>query len=271
MVSDLSTPSSSPTLAAALPAAIAEPFLDPAMYHEIFHNIDAGFCVIDMVFDGEQAVDYVIRTTNGAFERYTGLSPNALNVSIRNLLPEHEQEWFDRYGHVARTGNRIHFEMQAKALKRWYSVDAFRVGQPEQARVAILFMDITERKRVERELAESEARFSALADGLPMPVWVLDAQGVVRFVNSAYGEFFGLDISSGTVSAWSELLHPDDLPTFQFELAASLQEQRGLGGGGGAPPPGGGGGGGVIKATPPGLGGGFFKKKAAGAEKGGGV
>ncbi len=68
-------------------------------------------------------------------------------------------------------------------------------------------MDITERKRVERELAESEARFSALADGLPMPVWVLDAQGVVRFVNSAYGEFFGVDISSGTVSAWSELLH----------------------------------------------------------------
>ncbi|KHM97335.1 histidine kinase, partial [Xanthomonas vesicatoria] len=205
----MSTSSPSPDLAAALPAAIAEPFLDPAMYHEIFHNIDAGFCVIDMVFEGDQAVDYMIRTTNGAFERYTGLS-NALNVSIRGMLPEHEQEWFDRYGQVARTGNRIHFEMQAKALRRWYSVDAFRVGQPEQARVAVLFMDITERKRVERELAESEARFSALADGLPMPVWVLDAQGVVRFVNSAYGEFFGLDISSGTVSAWSELLHPDD-------------------------------------------------------------
>ncbi|MBB4591381.1 PAS domain S-box-containing protein [Xanthomonas arboricola] len=212
---------------AGLPAAIAEPFLDPAMYHEIFHNIDAGFCVIDMVFEGDQAVDYVIRMTNGAFERYTGLS-NALNVSIRNMLPEHEQEWFDRYGQVARTGNRIHFEMQAKALRRWYSVDAFRVGQPEQARVAVLFMDITERKRVERELAESEARFSALADGLPMPVWVLDAQGVVRFVNSAYGEFFGLDISSGTVSAWSELLHPDDLPIFQFELSAALEEQHGL-------------------------------------------
>lgn len=77
-------------------------------------------------------------------------------------------------------------------------------------------------------LAESEARFSALADGLPMPVWVLDAQGVVRFVNSAYGEFFGIDISSGTVSAWSELLHPDDLSIFQFELAAALDEQRGL-------------------------------------------
>ncbi|MCM5549580.1 hybrid sensor histidine kinase/response regulator, partial [Xanthomonas hortorum pv. pelargonii] len=145
---DLSTSSPSPELAAGLPAAIAEPFLDPAMYHEIFHNVDAGFCVIDMVFDGDKAVDYVIRSTNGAFERYTGLT-NAVNVSVRGMLAEHEQEWFDRYGHVARTGNRIHFEMQAKALRRWYSVDAFRVGQPEQARVAVLFMDITERKRVE--------------------------------------------------------------------------------------------------------------------------
>ncbi|MEQ7892838.1 hybrid sensor histidine kinase/response regulator [Xanthomonas arboricola] len=224
---DLSTSTTSPDLATSHPAALAEPFLDPGMYHEIFHNLDAGFCVIDMVFDGDKAVDYVIRMTNGAFERYTGLS-NVLNVSIRGMLVDHEQEWFDRYGHVARTGNRIHFEMQAKALRRWYSVDAFRVGQPEQARVAVLFMDITERKRVERELAESEARFSALADGLPMPVWVLDAQGVVRFVNSAYGEFFGIDISSGTVSAWSELLHPDDLSIFQFELATALEEQRGL-------------------------------------------
>lgn len=197
------------------------------MYREIFDNVDAGFCIIDMVFEGDRPTDYIFRVTNEAFQRYTGLSEVA-NVSMRSLRADHEQEWFDRYGHVALTGNRIHFEMQAKALNRWYSVDAFRVGPPELKRVAVLFMDITERKRVERELAESEARFSALADGLPMPVWVLDAQGVVRFVNSAYGEFFGVDISSGTVSAWSELLHPEDVPVFQFELAASLEEQRGL-------------------------------------------
>ncbi len=197
------------------------------MYHEVFYNVDAGFCVLDVQFDGDRAVDYVIRTTNGAFERYTGLS-NVENLSIRGLLADHEQEWYDRYGEVARTGNRVHFEMQARALRRWYAVDAFRVGPPELARVAVLFLDITERKRVERELAESEARFSALADGLPMPVWVLDAQGVVRFVNSAYGEYFGIDISSGTVSAWSDLLHPEDLPIFQFELTAALEEQRGL-------------------------------------------
>ncbi|WDJ21932.1 ATP-binding protein [Xanthomonas campestris] len=224
---DLSTSALSPESIVAASAPVAEPTLDSGMYREIFDNVDAGFCIIDMVFEGDRPTDYIFRVTNEAFQRYTGLSEVA-NVSMRSLRADHEQEWFDRYGHVALTGNRIHFEMQAKALNRWYSVDAFRVGPPELKRVAVLFMDITERKRVERELAESEARFSALADGLPMPVWVLDAQGVVRFVNSAYGEFFGVDISSGTVSAWSELLHPEDVPVFQFELAASLEEQRGL-------------------------------------------
>ncbi|MCW1982946.1 PAS domain S-box-containing protein [Xanthomonas arboricola] len=223
----MSTSALSPESIVAAPAPVAEPTLDSGMYREIFDNVDAGFCIIDMVFEGDRPTDYIFRVTNEAFQRYTGLSEVA-NVSMRSLRADHEQEWFDRYGHVALTGNRIHFEMQAKALNRWYSVDAFRVGPPELKRVAVLFMDITERKRVERELAESEARFSALADGLPMPVWVLDAQGVVRFVNSAYGEFFGVDISSGTVSAWSELLHPEDVPVFQFELAASLEEQRGL-------------------------------------------
>lgn len=195
-----------------------------AIYREMFLNVDAGFCVIDMVFDGQRPIDYVFHEVNEAFSRMTGLG-NPVGLSMRGLKPDHEEEWFERYGGVAMTGQRIRFELQAEALGRWYAVDAFRIGAPEQRRVAILFLDITERKRVERELAESEARFSALADGLPMPVWVLDTEGVMRFVNSAYGEYFG---TRGEVQAWSELLHPEDVSVFQFELAASLQQQRAL-------------------------------------------
>ncbi len=197
------------------------------VYREIFENVDAGFCLVRMVFDGERPVDYIFQEVNPAFERFTGLV-DAVGKSMRELRPQHEEEWYERYGEVARTGRRSRFELQARALGRWYSVDAFRIGAEADCNIGVLFLDITERKRIERELAESEARFSALADGLPMPVWVLDVNGVMRFVNSAYGDFFGLDISSGTVSAWSELLHPEDLPVFQFELAEALQQQRGM-------------------------------------------
>lgn len=201
--------------------------LEDGVYRDIFDNVDAGFCVVQVIFDGERPVDYVFRGVNPAFERFTGLEA-AVGHSMRELRPNHEEEWFERYGEVARSGRRARFELQARALGRWYSVDAFRIGPEAERTVAVLFLDITERKRIERELAESEARFSALADGLPMPVWVLDVNGVMRFVNSAYGDYFGLDISSGTVAAWSELLHPEDLPVFQFELAEALQQQRGM-------------------------------------------
>ncbi|WP_425478472.1 PAS domain-containing hybrid sensor histidine kinase/response regulator [Stenotrophomonas panacihumi] len=201
--------------------------LDDGVHREIFENVDAGFSLVKVVFEDGQPVDYVFLEVNAAFERFTGLQ-DAVGRSMRELRPQHEEEWYQRYGEIARTGRRMRFELQARALGRWYSVDAFRIGEAAAHQVAILFIDITERKRIERELAESEARFSALADGLPMPVWVLDVSGVMRFVNSAYGDYFGLDISSGVVSAWSELLHPEDLPVFQFELAEALAQQRGM-------------------------------------------
>lgn len=205
----------------------SDSLLDDGVHREIFENVDAGFSLVKVVFEDGQPVDYVFLEVNAAFERFTGLQ-DAVGKSMRQMRPQHEEEWFQRYGEVARTGRRMRFELQARALGRWYSVDAFRIGEASAHQVAILFIDITERKRIERELAESEARFSALADGLPMPVWVLDVSGVMRFVNSAYGDYFGLDISSGVVSAWSELLHPEDLPVFQFELAEALAQQRGM-------------------------------------------
>jgi predicted amidohydrolase len=42
---------------------------------------------------------------------------------------------------------------RAAALSRWYDVYAFRVGLPEQRRIAILFYDITKRKHDEERLA----------------------------------------------------------------------------------------------------------------------
>ncbi len=103
-------------------------------------------------------------------------------------MPDDGPEYIKRYGGVALSGQRVHFE--ARALRRWYSVEVMRVGAPEGRLLGVLFVDITEHKRMERRLAESEVRFNILADGLPMPVWVFDAQGGMRFVNTAYGEFF---------------------------------------------------------------------------------
>ena len=126
-------------------------------YRSLFESIDAGFCIIEIVFDDAgEAVDYRFVETNPAFVRQTGLH-DALGRSVRQLAPEHERHWFEIYGRVARTGESVRFENPASALDRWFDVYAFGVGEPSARRVAVLFNDITARRTMEQELRELTA------------------------------------------------------------------------------------------------------------------
>ncbi|MFE8583561.1 PAS domain S-box protein [Sphingomonas sp. NCPPB 2930] len=122
-------------------------------YRTLFEAIDAGFCIVEVDFDGDRALDYCFVEANPAFERQTGLI-DAVGRTARELVPGLEQFWFDRYGHVARTGEAIRFENGSDVMGRWFDVYALRVGTPEARRVAILFNDISARRRAELQLRE---------------------------------------------------------------------------------------------------------------------
>jgi signal transduction histidine kinase/ActR/RegA family two-component response regulator len=128
-----------------------------AKYRFLFDSIDEGFCIVEVLFDGERPIDYVFRELNPAFERHTGLV-NATGRRMREIVPGHEEYWFEIYGRVALTGESVRFQKPATALGRFYDVCAFRVGAPEQHLVAMLFDDITEHKLAEERLRESDRR-----------------------------------------------------------------------------------------------------------------
>lgn len=118
-------------------------------YRTLFDSIDEGFCVIEMLFDAQgNPCDYRFLQVNPAFERLTGLT-DAVGKTMRTFAPEHEAHWFEIYGRIARTGTPERFENRADALGRWYDVYAFRIDEPTQSRVGILFNDIMDRKRRE--------------------------------------------------------------------------------------------------------------------------
>lgn len=137
-------------------------------YRTLFESIDEGYCIIEMIFDGnDNPIDYRFLTINPSFEKQTGLV-NAQGKRMRELAPEHEEYWFEIYGRIALTGEPARFQKRAEQLHRWYDVYAFSLGPPENRQVAILFNDITERKRAEEEItrlnADLAARVSELED-----------------------------------------------------------------------------------------------------------
>ncbi|HWI35955.1 MAG TPA: PAS domain-containing protein [Burkholderiales bacterium] len=126
-------------------------------YRTLFDSIDAGFCVIEMIYDGEgRPYDYRFLEVNPAFERQTGMK-DPTSKTMREHIPNHEDDWFEIYGRVADTGEPVRFVNEAGMLQRWFELYAFRVGDPAARRVGVLFNDITERVLAQRAL-EQEAR-----------------------------------------------------------------------------------------------------------------
>ena len=143
-----------------------------ARYRFLFNTMDEGFCVIEMIFDGDGVVaDYRFIEVNSAFEKQSGLR-NAAGKRMRELAPDHEQHWFETYASVALTGEPIRFVNEARALRRWFEVYAFRIGEAASRRVAVLFTDISER----RKAAEVQQHFRALFEAAPGLYLVLDPE-----------------------------------------------------------------------------------------------
>ena len=158
-------------------------------YRTILDSIDQGFCVIEVLFDdADNALDYRFLEVNRVFEKQTGIS-NAVGRWIREILPAHEEHWFQIYGQIALTGEPRRFENPAHALGRFYDVYAFRVGRPEQRQVAILFNDITERKQAEEALRRTQGLNQAVLGSLAANIAVLDREGHIIAVNEAWKRF----------------------------------------------------------------------------------
>lgn len=130
------------------------------LYRTLFNSIDEGLCVVEMLFDEKnKPVDFRFLAVNPSFEKQTGLH-QAQGRRIRDLIPDLEKHWFEIFGRVALTGEPVRFVHEAKAIKRWFDAYAFRLGRPENRKVAVLFTNITKRRQTEQALLSTKNKIA---------------------------------------------------------------------------------------------------------------
>lgn len=142
-------------------------------YRTLFEKMDQGFCILQVIFDDhEQAIDHRYIEVNPVFEQQNGLK-NAVGKTVREMVPYIEPYWLEIYGNVALTSQPVHMENYVQAWDQWFEVEAYPIGDPQQHLVAVLFSNVTERKRSEETLRKSESvlrsaneRFRASIDSL---------------------------------------------------------------------------------------------------------
>ena len=121
-------------------------------YRTLFNSIDEGFCIIEFL-DGPHGPlsDYVHIEANPAYALHAGI-PNVVGQKLREMVPDEADGWAELYGGVLRTGVPIRFERELIATGRHLELAAFRIEPASRRQVAVLFQDITARKRAEQAL-----------------------------------------------------------------------------------------------------------------------
>ena len=111
--------------------------------------------------------------------------------------------------------------LTSAGASRWLAWDIARVASPP-AVLALTLHDITSQVVLRRDalaaterhadaaLAESESRFRALADALPVLVWMVGPAEECQYVNQAWQAFTGHGAAKERTSGWDHGLHSDD-------------------------------------------------------------
>jgi len=96
-----------------------------------------------------------------------------------------------------------------------------------------LYEDITERKQIEEALRISEAQFRAIIQVSPIPLALNDQQQNITFLNNAFIQTFGYDLTDiPTLSQWWQKAYPDPayrqwvLDTWQASLKQAESERQ---------------------------------------------
>ena len=85
--------------------------------------------------------------------------------------------------------------------------------------------DVTDQKRVEQALRESEARFRMMADASPVLIWVSDLDRHRTYFNKGWLDFTGRTLEEETGMGWTGGVHPDDEARC-FSLESEVFDRR---------------------------------------------
>ncbi len=197
-----------------------------AKMRAVFRALTEGVVFLNRDGVVEEANDAVQLSFNHTLEELTDIDLDPRTRIIRpdgTLFPVEEQPAM----HALRTGETVRDVELGVPLQdgriSWRLVNAQPVLDDSGNLLGVVasFFDITERKKAEQALRESEERFRSLANSMPQLVWTALPDGRVDYYNKRHQEYQAIKQVKNQDWDWAPVLHPaDSQPTVDAWLHA---------------------------------------------------
>jgi PAS domain S-box-containing protein len=187
------------------------------LYRSLFENMLNGFAYCRMCYDDERKPDdFIYLAVNNAFETLTGLK-NVTGHKVTELIPgfrDSDRGLLNLYGRVASEGKPERTEVFVESMKMWFAISAY---SPEPDHFVAVFDVITERKQLEKDLKESEAKFRSLFEFSPLGISMTTIDGSIH-VNMAFCKMLGYTEDQLREKNWRDISFQDDLEATEHNM-----------------------------------------------------
>jgi PAS domain S-box-containing protein len=163
------------------------------------------------------ALDGKVVSWNSGAERVFGYKAEEMvGRPISLLAPSKSADQILRRLEGLRQGERIvpyeteRIRKDGRRIEVSVTISPIRDSTGRVIGAAGIARDITERKRAEASLRESEERFRNMADTAPVMIWVCGPDKRMTFVSRAWLDFTGRSLEQELGNGWLEGVHPDD-------------------------------------------------------------